>query len=100
MSSIEPSSKQEEPNPHFPPNYHFGLSLDEYLHRPIPGSATQIKLISRDENTALTLWKGHDGTEFMLRLFYKGDCKAALVMDANEFDRVVKQLLEASSDEP
>ncbi len=94
--SSDQSSKQAEPNPHFPRSYFFGQSLDEYL----TDNPTTAKLISRDENTAMTLWKSKDGTKFMLRLFFNGDCKAAIVMDANEFDRVVKQLLEATSDEP
>ncbi len=98
MSSENPISKQEKPSPdnhaRFSLNYHFGLSLEEYLEDRL----TPVKIISKDEDTVLTLWKSKDGTEFMFRMFFKGDCKSAIVMDQAEFGRVVATLQEATSD--
>ncbi len=85
MSSVEQSSK---PSPNNFPDYHFGQSLDEYL----AGNPTHVQIITKDEDTVLTLWQSEDETEFMFRMFYKDACNAAIVMDRAEFNRVVSGL--------
>lgn len=66
--------------------------LEEYLK----DNPTQVKLISKDEDTAMTLWKSKDGSEFMLRMFYMKDCTGAILMDQFEFNRVAEFLMKES----
>lgn len=69
-----------------------GLSLEEYF----TDNPTYTKVLSTDEDTTMTLWKSKDGSEFLIRLFYMGDCKGAILMDQFEFNRVAELLMKES----